>query len=203
MTSINRVEAFSDGVFAIAITLLVLGLHLPAADAPLGQALIDQWPAYFAYAVSFLSIGIIWISHHRLFELIERSDTTFAFINVVFLMVIAFIPFPTDVLAQRLGNGLDTGLAVGLYGVTLTVMSAMFGVMRLYASSRDGHLLRADVEPAAGRSPLPAKIAPLIYLAITLTAVVNPVIPMILFVAYGLYWILPVSTPYRSRHADD
>ena len=196
-------EAFSDGVFAIAITLLVLGIHLPAADAPLGQALIDQWPAYFAYAVSFLSIGIIWISHHRLFELIERSDTVFAFINVVFLMVIAFIPFPTDVLAQRLGNGLDTKLAVALYGVTLTVMSAMFVVMRLYVSSPDRHLLRADVQRATGRSRLPAGIAPLIYLAITLTAIMNPVIPMILFVAYGLYWILPISTPYRSGRAND
>jgi uncharacterized membrane protein len=198
MTSVSRVEAFSDGVFAIAITLLVLSVRLPQADAPLGQALIDQWAAYLAYAVSFLSIGIIWISHHRLFELIAQSDTTFAFINVVFLMVIAFIPFPTDVLAQRLGNGVDTQLAVALYGATLTVMSIMFTVMRRYAASRDGHLLRADLEPAAQRSALAFQIAPLVYLAITLTAFLNPLIPLALFVGYGLYWILPISTPYRS-----
>jgi uncharacterized membrane protein len=197
------VEAFSDGVFAIAITLLVLGIRLPPAGAPLGRALLDQWPAYFAYAVSFLSIGIIWISHHRLFELIGRSNTTFAFINVVFLMVIAFIPFPTDVLAQRLGNGVDAQLAVALYGVTLTVMSIMFVVMRLYASSRGGHLFRPDLQPASGRSLLPSLIAPLIYLAITLTAIVSAILPMILFVAYGLYWILPISTPYRAQPAPD
>jgi uncharacterized membrane protein len=203
VTSINRVEAFSDGVFAIAITLLVLGIRLPPAGAPLGRALLDQWPAYFAYAVSFLSIGIIWIGHHRLFEQLDRSDTTFAFLNVVFLMVVAFIPFPTDVLAQRLGNEIDAQLAVAVYGVTLTVMSITFGILRLYASSRDRHLFRPDAPRPSGHSLIPAQIAPLVYLAITLTAFLNAIVPLILFVAYGLYWILPISTPYRSGAAAD
>lgn len=118
-------------------------------------------------------------------------------------MVIAFIPFPTDVLAQRLGNGVDARLAVALYGSTLTVVSIMFTVMRSYASSRGGHLLRADLAPTSRRSVLAYQVAPLVYLAITLTAFLDPLIPMVLFIAYGLYWILPISTPYRIRPAND
>src|SRR4029079_8642088 len=74
----GRLETFADGVFAIAITLLVLGIHLPAPDVPLGPALLEQWPEFGAYVVSFLTIGIMWVQHHRLFTVIGRSNATFA-----------------------------------------------------------------------------------------------------------------------------
>ncbi|TMB56845.1 MAG: DUF1211 domain-containing protein [Chloroflexi bacterium] len=100
----GRLETFADGVFAIAITLLVLGIGVPDIGVPLGPALVAQAPTFFAYIVSFLTIGIMWVNHHQLFTLIGRSNTTFAFINVVFLMFVAFMPYPTIVLAERLAG---------------------------------------------------------------------------------------------------
>ena len=94
VTETGRLETFADGVFAIAITLLVLAIRLPAPNEDLVEALRRQWPEFAAYFVSFLTIGIMWVQHHRLFTLIRRSNTTFAMINVVFLMFIAFVPVP-------------------------------------------------------------------------------------------------------------
>ena len=96
MTDTSRLETFADGVFAIAITLLVLGIRVPDAKEDLARALGAQWPSFFAYVVSFLTIGIMWVQHHRLFTVIGRSNPTFAMINVIFLMFIAFVPYPTE-----------------------------------------------------------------------------------------------------------
>ena len=89
--SSSRLETFSDGVFAIAATLLILDVH--AGPGELGARLLHSWPSYVAYAVSFLTIGIIWINHHTVFTQIRRVDRLFLLINVAFLMVVAFIPF--------------------------------------------------------------------------------------------------------------
>src|SRR5947208_14752933 len=102
MTDTGRLETFADGVFAIAITLLVLGIRVPDAQESLGPVLANQWPFFFAYVVSFLTNGIMWVQHHRLFTVIGRSNPTFAMINIVFLMFISFVPFLTQILAQRL-----------------------------------------------------------------------------------------------------
>jgi uncharacterized membrane protein len=101
----GRIEAFSDGVFAIAITLLVLEVRVPhLKDAPIGTtllgALIEQWPSYLGYAMSFLIIGIIWANHHNRFKYIKRSDHILLTLNTFFLMCVSFIPFPTALLAE-------------------------------------------------------------------------------------------------------
>lgn len=83
----NRLEAFSDGVFAIAITLLVLDIRVPLSNAALGRALLNLWPSYLAYAISFIVIGAIWINHHAMFERVVRTDQTFLLLNVLFLDV--------------------------------------------------------------------------------------------------------------------
>lgn len=192
----GRLEAFSDGVFAIAITLLVLGIHVPPRDAALGPALLDQWPVFLAYLVSFLTIGIMWINHHKLFEVIRRSTTTLAFINVVFLMVIAFVPYPTEVLAERLGNGVDVQLATIFYGATMTLIAVLFNALWLYAARRGGHLLRTDFDPGVhGTATRGYQFGPLIYLAITATALLSPLVAVALFLAYAVYWVLPTSAP--------
>lgn len=99
ITSSRRLEAFSDGVFAIAITLLVLDLAVPpredSADGGLGSALAHQWPAYFAYLVSFLVIGIIWINHHAVFDRVRRINRPVMFANLALLLMVSVIPFPT------------------------------------------------------------------------------------------------------------
>ena len=120
-----RLEMFSDGVFAIAATLLVLELAVntdPGAPS-LGYQLLHQlWPSYLAYATSFLTIGIIWINHHHVMETIVRVDRTFLFINTLLLLVVAFIPFPTRLVAHYLGKP-DEQDAVYAYGVTLLLMA--------------------------------------------------------------------------------
>ncbi len=199
MTDTGRVETFADGVFAIAITLLVLGIAVPKADVPLGPALLDQWPVFLAYIVSFLTVGIIWVNHHQLFTLIRHSNMTFAFINVVFLMFIAFVPYPTALVAERLSSGVDARLATLLYGATMLMIAVMFNVMWLYANSRDGHLMAKDVGEQIRRAGARGyQYGPLVYLLITLLAFVNPLISLGLYLAYAVYWVLPVSGPPLS-----
>jgi uncharacterized membrane protein len=98
-----RLEAFSDGVLAIAATLLVLELHVPDAGQDLGAALLAQWPSYAAYAVSFATIGIIWVNHHALFVHVRQVDRTLLFLNLLLLMVVSLIPFPTAILGRFVG----------------------------------------------------------------------------------------------------
>jgi uncharacterized membrane protein len=95
----NRLEAFSDGVFAIAITLLVLEIKVPPPGTALGAELLHLWPSYLAYVVSFLVIGAIWLNHHAMFQHIVRVDGMLLLFNILHLMPIAFLPFPTAVLA--------------------------------------------------------------------------------------------------------
>lgn len=98
----TRLEAFSDGVFAVAITLLVLDLRVPRDAQPggLGHALNDLWPNYASYVVSFFIIGIIWVNHHAMLGFIRRVDRTLLFLNLLLLLFIALIPFPTALLAE-------------------------------------------------------------------------------------------------------
>ena len=133
MTDTGRLETFADGVFAIAITLLVLGIRVPSANEDLAQALGAQWPSFFAYVVSFLTIGVMWVQHHRLFTVIGRSNQAFAMINVVFLLFIAFIPFPTDVVAQRLASGYD------VLGATLLFLLQQRVTRRISGAAADEH----------------------------------------------------------------
>ena len=97
----SRLEAFSDGVFAIAVTLLVLEIGVPhvGEGESLGEALRHLWPSYFGFAVSFLTIGVMWINHHAMFKDIDRQDHTLLVLNLVLMMTISFLPFPTAVVA--------------------------------------------------------------------------------------------------------
>ena len=199
MTETNRLETFSDGVFAIAITLLVLAIDVPSAEQPLVPALIEQLPHLLAYFVSFLTIGVMWVNHHQLFILIGRSNMTFALIHVVFLMFIAFVPYPTDVLAERLGSGVDEVAAVLLYGGTMVAIALMYNVIWLYAASRDGHLLRSGIDEQVRQAGARGyQYGAFVYAAITLLAFVNPLISLVGFALYALYWALPLSGPQTS-----
>src|SRR5437870_8261275 len=110
----NRLEAFSDGVFAIAITLLILEIKVPPA-ANLGNGLLQLWPSYLAYAISFVVIGAIWINHHVMFDWIDRVDHKVLLLNTLHLMFIAFLPFPTAVLAEALHSGASQSIATAFY----------------------------------------------------------------------------------------
>ena len=141
----TRVEAFSDGVFAIAITLLIIEVTVPNRDqaSHLGRALLDLWPSYLGYLTSFLTIGVMWINHHYVFDLIDRVDRTMLLLNTTLLLMIAFVPFPTAVLAQFIETDGARAAAV-LYGATLTLTAINFFFWWRYAS-RDRRLIAAGV----------------------------------------------------------
>jgi uncharacterized membrane protein len=139
----TRVEAFSDGVFAIAITLLVLTVAQPHTYRDLAHELGTQWPSLAAYIVSFAVIGIMWINHHSVFMHLEHVDRGLLYLNLLLLMTIAFLPYPTGVLGQALAKGQGTRTAAVGYGVVMAINAYTWGGLWLYAS-RHRRLLRTD-----------------------------------------------------------
>jgi len=139
-----RLETFSDGVFAIAATLLVLEFTVKRVHHDLGGQLLHLWPAYLAYVTSFVTIGIIWMNHHHTVSLLARTDRTMQFINILLLLTVAFLPFPTKLVAQDLHHGGETAAAL-VYTATLLLMAALHQVWWRYA--RQGRRLIADEVP--------------------------------------------------------
>jgi len=131
-----RLESFSDGVFAIAITLLVLEIGVPhvGEGQSLGEALRHLWPSYCGFAVSFLTIGVMWINHHAMFKDIDRQDHTLLVLNLVLMMSISFLPFPTAVVAAYMRDSSHQLTAALTWGFTLIVISVAFQALWLYAS---------------------------------------------------------------------
>jgi uncharacterized membrane protein len=136
-----RVEAFSDGVFAIAITLLVLTIAEPSHYRDLGRELASRWPSLAAYVVSFAVIGIMWFNHHSIFGQFERVDRGLLFLNLVLLMTVAFLPYPTGVLGEALARQQGERTAAVVYGVVTAVNGYSWSALWLYAS-RGRRLLR-------------------------------------------------------------
>ncbi len=148
-TETNRLESFSDGVFAVAITLLALNLGLPSGTKPdnantLTHALLVQWPVYLAYALSFLTILIMWLNHHTLFRLIRRSDDIFMLLNGLLLLIITAVPFVTNLLATYLLQP-DRKVALVVYSGAGLVMAITYNRMWAYASHH-GRLLDAAAD---------------------------------------------------------
>ena len=130
----TRLEAFSDGVFAIAITLLVLELAAPRHDdGQLGAALISLWPSYLAYLVSFATIGALWIGHTVITHHLREADLNLFKLNLVLLLVVSFLPFPTGLLAENLASTSDERVAATIYGVTLLAAATMLSLVWRYA----------------------------------------------------------------------
>jgi len=171
----GRVEAFSDGVFAIATTLLVLEIHVPTQHGhALTRALADQWPSYAAYVVSFLVIGVMWVNHHALFGYLARVDRTLIFLNLLLLMVVAALPWPTALLAEHLRDPDDARVAGVIYSSVMVVHAMCYGAIWWYVTSR-GHLLRAEVDrEAAHATRLRFSLGTLAYPATVALALVSP-----------------------------
>src|SRR4051812_22969162 len=146
----DRLEAFSDGVFAFAITVLVLALGVPEVGSPLGPALLRLWPDYVAYALSFIVIGAIWINHHTMFRHITRADPWVLLLNLLQLLFVAFLPFPTAILARAFSSGVDEPIATAFYGGTLAVLGLFVASTWSYAARRAG-LLDDRISPDKAR----------------------------------------------------
>jgi uncharacterized membrane protein len=191
--STGRLEAFSDGVFAIAITLLVLEIGVPhvAPNESLPEALQHLWPSYFGYAVSFLTIGVMWVNHHAMFKDIDRQDHTLLILNLLLLMCISFLPFPTAVVAAYMRDSEHRLAAALTWGTTLIVIAIVFDALWLYAS-RGRRLIDPHVSDARLRSRTRRYLpGPLMYGAAIGLAFVSPWISLALYGIYALFWMLP------------
>ena len=194
----GRLDAFADGVFAIAATLLVLEIGVHAATgAQLEHELRRIWPSYLAYVTSFLTIGIIWINHHHNMRAIERPDRTFLFINLLLLLDVAFIPFPTKLVAEYLRRS-GEGTAVIAYAATLLVMSALYTIWWRYA--RTGRRL---IAPTVSESELRAidrgfAPGPPLYALVFVLAFFRPLAAVILTLALAAFY-LPSATLFAER----
>ena len=193
-----RLETFSDGVIAIAITLLILEVRVPPASVPgreLGREVLHQWPSYAGYAVSFLTIGVIWVNHHHMFKLIERTTHAFLMINVVFLMTIAFLPWPTALVAAHIRDPSGRKVGAVVYGLTMVAIAVMFCVVWFYAS-RDGRLLSADVDrEMLSRTYRSYLVGPIVYGAAVVIALIAPLVSLSIYAALAVYWLLPGTGP--------
>lgn len=193
----GRLEAFSDGVFAVAITLLILNIKIPGLDLPndrdLWNVLGSEWSMFAAYAISFLTIGIMWLNHHRLFVHIKRIDTILLFINLLLLLIIVFIPFPTALLAEYMGRP-DLHAAAILYSGICLLMACGFNVLWRYASYHDrllGKNVNREAVEAISRQYL---FGPLAYLVVFALAWISPPVSIALLFLLAIFFALPSRT---------
>jgi uncharacterized membrane protein len=185
-----RLETFADGVFAIAATLLILSVDGAVHDP---ADLTHAWPSYLAYAVSFVTIGIMWINHHTIAGLVNRADRRFMVANIGLLMCIAFVPFPTRLLAEHIRDSSAARDAALAYGFTLTITAVFFNAVWFYAALK-WRLLRddADARIVSGitRAYLPG---PWIYLGATLVAFASATASAVLYLVIAAIYVVESS----------
>ena len=200
--STQRLEAFSDGVFAIAITLLILEIKIPDHDALLHQSLSAYlwalWPKYFAYIFSFVVIGIFWANHHYVFKLYKRTNHIFNILNVFFLMTISFLPFPTAIFGEYINDPEHRKTAVTFYALGIVLPSLAWLIMWLYASHKkrliDERLSKRFVQYLTRVFFL----SNLLYITALVVSGFSPLASIILTIILALIYLLPPKKPEYS-----
>jgi len=204
--NIDRVEAFSDGVFAVAVTLLILNLqppHLQNADSPslLIEQLLSQWPSYLSYVISFVSIGAVWITHHQMLKYARQVDAGMQTLNLLFLMFITLTPFTTSLLAQYIQQPDKLRIALVIYGGTWEGNGICFA--GLWAYMRRMKLLKPTVSPDLIRKmTLSATMGTIGGSLGILFALIAPPVSFFIFIAITVaYLILPFRQLFRKGKA--
>jgi len=193
---LGRLEAFSDGVFAIAITLLVLELHVePGSEAHLLHSILHEWPSYLAYFTSFLTIGVVWIEHSAITGSLRSADGGLYRLNLLVLLLVGFLPFPTKLVAEFVGDREPERVAVIFYGITLLALSfALTAFVRYAAQDRalvHEHVDSQELEAAMSLSPSG------FYVVGILLAFVLPTVAVAAYLASAVYRGLPARTLHR------
>jgi uncharacterized membrane protein len=190
----GRTEAFSDGVFAIAITLLVLDIRVPPTEFDhLWSAILHEWPAYLGFATSFITIGGIWLAHHGTFRRLRYANQAVMRVNLLLLMAVSFLPFPTRLVAEAIRSQSAERAAVVFYGLVLLAISALFSAL-WGAVAADPGLLQPDVSEQQVRAILVASSPNLaFYAGVTLVAIAAPRVA-----AFG-YLAIAVVAVLRAR----
>ena len=197
----GRLEAFSDGVIAVAITLLILDIHVPAFDAHISllQAILKDGAAYLGYVTSFLTIGLFWANHHYMFKYIKKTNHLLLLLNTFALMCLVFLPFATALLVEHFNDGYQSGTAV-IYSASLLLTSIMYNLLWGYALRHPALLedgLQADVLQKMTRRYLVS--IPLYVLTLIISAL-NVEISLVLYILIALLYALPAgSLPFGKR----
>jgi uncharacterized membrane protein len=191
----GRLEAFSDGVIAVAITLLILDVQVPTVQTGLLRALLNQWPAYLGYVTSFLVIGIFWANHHNMFRHILQVDATLLVINSLFLMCIAFIPFATALLTKYITSPTEQHTATLVYGATLLLNGMLFNTIWWYAAWKR-RLIRRDLDAGAVQRITWGYLRGLPFYALaTVLSLLNAELSLALYIVIDLLYGVPM--PFR------
>jgi TMEM175 potassium channel family protein len=201
----NRIEAFSDGVFAVAITLLVLNLQVPELAASvvskeLVAKLIELWPKLLIYVLSFVIVGIYWVAHHNSFHYIKRTDRTLLWLNLLLLLCIVFIPFPTALV----GEYPEQHISIVIYGGTLVITGLVLQLLWWYATSGD-RLVDGEIDPhLMQRATRRNLAAPLIYLLAIGVSFLSVQISLVFFILVPVYYIFPgrIDRHWMQRNTD-
>jgi len=186
----GRVEAFSDGVFAVAATLLIFNVQIDkSAPGGLLAALLAAWPKYAAYVASFLTIGVMWMNHHGLFERIAHLDRALQFTNLLLLMAIVFLPFSTAELGSNILVPIDANTVASLYALNALLIALGFSAVWIYALTHPG-LLAANVDREAALRSWPRfAVGTVVYLACVPLAQVSPIAVVIVCAALAVYYV--------------
>jgi uncharacterized membrane protein len=203
--STSRLEAFSDGVLAVAITLLVLDIGVPVArpHETLADALLHQWPHYAAYVTSFLTIGIIWINHHAMIGRLRAADHAILGLNLLLLMSIAILPFATALMAAYLKQSRGQHLAAGVYAGAFLVMAIFFAILQRHILLNKAHMLTTDLPEERRRQILRRSlrgVGP--YVIATAAAILSAYVSLAICAALALYYALPIATGGGANGGD-
>ena len=194
-----RLETFSDGVFAIAITLLVLTIPTPDDFRHLGSALTDQWPAYAAYLVSFSVIGIMWLNHHTVFGHFERVDRNLVYLNLALLATIVFVPYPTGIFGDALQRGEGERVAAVFYSLVMTVNAVAWAALWLYGSTRRRLLAPAFPEDQRRTATVLFTMGTLVYAGTIVVGLVNAYACLAVHGGVAVYYALDPLSRWVSR----
>jgi uncharacterized membrane protein len=189
-------ESFSDGVIAVAITLLALNIVVPMpGSGPLAHELGHRWPDYVAYGISFITIGIIWINHHVMIGRLARTDHSILILNIVLLLTIGLLPFATNLLAQYLNHARGAQLAAAIYGGAFLLMAVAFFAMNCFILLRKSHMLRVEL-PIEARSRILGRgftgIPP--YVVATAIAPASQYATLAICGAIAVFYALPIAS---------
>ena len=192
----NRLESFSDGVIAVAATLLVLNITVPIVGGheTLAHALAERWHVYLAYAVSFITIGIIWINHHVVFSRLRIADHAILMLNLLLLLWIALIPFATSLMTEYLRQGHGQHLAAAVYAGTFLLMSISFATLNWFILFRRTALLRVELSLDERRTIITRFVTGIIPYAVAVAlAPVSPYITLGICGAIAAFYALPIA----------
>jgi len=197
VVSKSRMEAFSDGVIAVAITLLVLNITVPPPNTTthLARALANNWQEYAAYATSFITIGIIWINHHAMVGRLRQPDHAILMLNQLLLLWVGVLPFATNLFAQYLKQGHGESLAAAVYSGSFLAMPVTFAAFNHHVLFPKAHLLEGKLSEEQRRRILGRTVTGLIPYAIaTALALVSPYITLAICVAVAAFYALPIAS---------